>query len=65
MNFAMNFKIIFARLVFPACLAISLHANAATDNTRLRQLYKADQAERADTALKWQDVLEHDRSRAA
>lgn len=60
-----NFKIVFARLVFPACLAISLHANATTDNTRLRQLYKADQAERADTALKWQDVLEHDRSRAA
>lgn len=65
MNFAMNFKIVFTRLVFPACLAISLHANAATDNTRLRQLYQADQAERADTALKWQDVLEHDRSRAA
>ncbi len=60
-----NFKIIFARLVFPACLAISLHANATTDNSRLRQLYQADQTERGNAALKWQDVLEHDRSRAA
>ncbi len=58
-------KALLRGLVLLVFSSSSLTAIATTDNTRLRQLYQADQAERADTALKWQDVLEHDRSRAA
>lgn len=58
-------KALLRGLVLLVYSSSNLNAFATTDNTRLRQLYHADQTDRGNAALKWQDVLEHDRSRAA